>query len=62
MITLNPLPFEIETKSFMVMVSFFLFGLIFGLIICSKTIIKKSLENFGNRRAIKNLTKQVIKE
>jgi len=58
-INLYPLPFEIATKTFMVMIIFFLLGFIFAILICSKTIIKKSAENFGSRQKIKKLEKQI---
>jgi uncharacterized membrane protein YciS (DUF1049 family) len=58
-VNLYPLPFEIETKTFIVMISFFLLGFIFALLICSKTLIKKSAENFGSRQKIKKLEKQI---
>lgn len=58
-ITLYPLPFAIDTKVFVVMIGFFLIGLIFGILACSKTIIRKYFENFSNQRQIKKLKKQL---
>lgn len=56
-ISLYPLPFMLETKLFMIIIIFFLLGLFFGFAICSKAIVKKSLENFFNLRKIKKLQK-----
>lgn len=58
-ITLYPLPFEMQAPAFVLMTLFFVFGLIFGIIICSKTIVKKSFEGFSNRREIKKLQQQI---
>jgi hypothetical protein len=59
-IHLFPLPFEIETKIFMVMISFFLFGMFFGMLACSKSIFTRSVKSFQDKRKIKKLEKQVI--
>lgn len=58
-ITLYPLPFEMQTPAFVLMTLFFVFGVIMGVIICSKTIIKKSIESLSNQRQIKKLQKQI---
>jgi len=58
-LVLYPLPFEIETRMFMVMISFFLLGLFFGILLCSKNIIKRIFENFKSRRKIKKLERQM---
>jgi uncharacterized integral membrane protein len=58
-ITLYPLPFQMQAPAFVLMTLFFVFGLIFGVIICSKTIVKKSFESFSNRRQIKKLQQQI---
>jgi len=61
-VTLYPFPFEMQTPAFVLMTLFFVFGVIFGVIICSKTIIKKSFEGFSNRRQIKKLQQQIQKD
>lgn len=61
LIYLHPLPFEIETKVFVVMLSFFILGMLFGILSCSQTIIKTNLINFMNRRKIKKLEKEIVK-
>ena len=58
-ITLYPLPFEMQAPAFVVMTLFFVIGLIFGIIICSKAIIKKSFEGFSKSRQIKKLQEQI---
>lgn len=58
-VALYPAPFEIETKMFVVMISFFLVGLFFGILLCSKNIVKRMVENFKSRRKIKRLEKQI---
>jgi hypothetical protein len=44
------------------MISFFLFGFIFGILAVSKTLIRKYFENFSNQRQIKKLKKQLPEE
>lgn len=58
-IKLYPLPFEIETRIFIVMLAFFLLGLIFGILLCSKNIMQRIFENFKSRRKIKKLEQQI---
>ncbi len=60
-IHLHPLPFDAETRVFLVMIIFFLLGLFFGLLACSKSIIKRLVEKFKDRKTIKKLEKQVAK-
>jgi uncharacterized integral membrane protein len=60
-IKLYPLPFEIETKSFIIMISFFVCGMIFGVLSCSKSILGKSFEIIGNRQIIRKLKKKLTK-
>ncbi len=58
-ITLSPLPFEIEAPASILMILFFVLGVIFGMILCSKTIIKKTIKNLSGNRELKKLQKQV---
>ncbi|OFW80469.1 MAG: hypothetical protein A3D15_03550 [Alphaproteobacteria bacterium RIFCSPHIGHO2_02_FULL_40_34] len=60
-ITFHPLPFAIETRMFLIMIAFFLCGLIFGIIVCSKSIIGYVIEKFRSGKKIKNLEKQMSK-
>jgi uncharacterized membrane protein YciS (DUF1049 family) len=57
-----PLPYTIETRMFMVMIVCFLFGLLFGVLLCSKNLIKRIFENFQSRRKIKKLEEQIEKK
>lgn len=61
-IHLHPLPFEIQTRMFMVMIIFFLFGLSFGLLACSQNILHRMVSSFQDRRKIKQLEKKVSKD
>lgn len=60
-IHLYPLPFEIETRIFLVMISVFVLGMIFGLLACSQNLIKRAIERFKDRNKIKKLEKQISK-
>ncbi|MDX2083503.1 MAG: hypothetical protein SFV53_05920 [Rickettsiales bacterium] len=57
----NPLPFEIETRVFVVMIFFFLLGTFFGFLAFSKTMLNKSFTNFKDKIKIKKLQKQAAK-
>lgn len=57
----HPLPFEIETRVFVLMIFFFLFGMLFGFLAFSKNMIQKSISNFKDRLKIRKLEKQVAK-
>ncbi len=57
-IQLFPLPFEIQTRLFFVIITCFLLGLLFGAIIFSKTIFGHIITNFRNTRKIKSLEKK----
>jgi uncharacterized integral membrane protein len=63
-IELFPLPFEIETKVFLVMILTFLLGTLFGFLLYSQSLIIKTISNIKDRRRIKKLEKksQKIKE
>jgi len=43
---LAPLPFDIDTRMFMVLLSMFLIGMVFGLLILSYSIVGNSIRNF----------------
>ncbi len=58
-INTNPLPFEIQTRVFVVMISCFVFGLVFGILTCSPTIVQNFFKRLGDRNKIKKLEKQV---
>jgi uncharacterized membrane protein YciS (DUF1049 family) len=55
-----PLPFEIQTRLFLVIIFSFSFGLLFGAIVFSKNIFNHILTNFRNRRKIKALENKSI--
>lgn len=57
----SPLPFEIETRIFFVMLFFFLFGMLFGFFAFSKNMLQKSWTNLKNRLKIRKLEKQIAK-
>lgn len=61
-ISFFPLPIEIETKAFVIMIWFFLLGLSFGIIACSQSLIKKSISGFKNKNKIKKLEKQLVEK
>ena len=60
-IHIHPLPFEIETRVFLIMLFFFLFGMLFGFLAFSKNMIEKSITNFKDRWKIRKLEKQMVK-
>jgi uncharacterized membrane protein YciS (DUF1049 family) len=60
-IHLYPLPFNIETRMFVVMIGVFLLGLLFGILACSQSLIKRYISSFSDRNKIKKLEKQVTK-
>lgn len=54
----HPFPFEIETRIFLLMLFFFLFGMLFGFLAFSKNMIEKSISNFKDRWKIYRLEKK----
>jgi uncharacterized integral membrane protein len=60
-IHLYPLPFDVETRIFVVMIIVFLLGLLFGILSCSQSLIKRIFANLNDRRKIRKLEKQVTK-
>ncbi len=57
----HPLPFEIESRVYLVMLFFFLFGMSFGFLAFSKNMIAKTISNFKDRLKIKKLEKEIAK-
>ena len=57
----QPLPFEIEIRVFVLMIFFFLFGMLFGFLAFSKNMISGFLIRVKDRLKIKKLEKQVAK-
>ncbi len=53
----TPLNFDIETRMFLVIMAFFLAGVVLGALIISKSLFKKTVENAKNRQKIKKLEK-----
>lgn len=58
-INMQPLPFEVQTRVFVLMIFCFVMGLIFGLIFCSPVIIRNFFGKIANRHKIKNLENQL---
>lgn len=58
---LYPLPFELETRLFLLVIFFFLLGLVFGLIFCSQNILGRAIESLKDKYHIKKLENQVKK-
>lgn len=58
-IHLYPLPFEIETRAFIVMISCFILGLVFAILIFSKTLIKNLFYKFSANKKIKSLQDKI---
>jgi hypothetical protein len=53
-IHLDPFPFSIETRVFIVMIFFFLLGMAFGILLCSKTIISNAVNKIRLSHRVKN--------
>ncbi len=60
-ISLRPLPIEIETRIFVVMIFSFILGALFALLLCSKNFISSAFKHFSDQRKIKKLQKLNIK-
>ena len=58
-ISTHPLPFEIQTKVFVMMIVFFVFGLIFGVIACSPAIVQNFFKRLSDQYRISKLEKQI---
>ena len=58
-ISTHPLPFEIQTRVFVMMIVCFVLWLIFGIISCSPTIIQNFFKRLSDQRKIRKLEKQV---
>ena len=56
-----PLPFDIDTRVFIVMLMFFVFGMLFGILACSANLIGGFFKSFRDRCRIKKLEKEVAK-
>ena len=61
-INMQPLPFEIKTRVFVLMISCFSLGLFFGALVCSPSIIKNFFRKISDRQKIKKLEKQLGQE
>lgn len=53
-----PLPFDIEMRAFLIMILFFILGMLFGFLAFSENMIGKSISNFKDRRKVKKLEKK----
>ena len=56
-----PLPFDIDTRVFIVMLMFFVFGMLFGILACSANLIGSFFKNLRDRCKIKKLEKKISK-
>lgn len=61
-IHLYPLPFEVDTKIFMIMLAFFLLGILFGMLACSKSLLNSMFTGFKDKQKIKKLETQINKK
>ena len=59
---LSPLPFNIETKMFIILIVFFVLGMLFGFLSLSQNLIGKTMTNIFNRHKIKKLEQEIIKK
>lgn len=57
-ISANPLPFEIEISTFLVMIFFFVLGVFFGFLAFSTNMFGKSFRHFKDRLKIRKLQKE----
>jgi uncharacterized membrane protein YciS (DUF1049 family) len=53
------MPFEIETRAFIVMIGCFILGLVFAVLIFSKTLIKNLFYKFSTNKKIKSLQDKI---
>ena len=61
-LSLNPLPYEIEIRLFLLIISFFLIGVILGFVMLSKSFIAVKISNFIKSRKVQKLTKETKKD
>ena len=61
-IKLFPFPFEVESRIFVVVASFFILGYIFAMIIYSKNLLNTNLRSLLAKKTIKKSTKKTIKK
>ncbi|MBP7710534.1 MAG: DUF1049 domain-containing protein [Rickettsiales bacterium] len=59
---LFPLPIEIDTRVFMLIFFFFLLGMFFGMLACSKSLLTRIFTGFKDKQKIKNLEKEIAKK
>jgi flagellar biosynthesis protein FlhB len=58
-IHLYPLPFEIQTKIFLVILISFILGIFFGFFLFSKKLVQKTFSNFISNHKIKKLEEKL---
>ncbi|MFM6972303.1 MAG: LapA family protein [Alphaproteobacteria bacterium] len=59
-INFNPLPFDsIETRLFVLMLFFYILGLITAILIYSNSLIKSAIRNLKQKRQINKLQQQI---
>ena len=57
-----PLPFDLETKTFLVIILFFILGMFFGILACTQNIISRRIKSFKDHHKINQLEKQIQKK
>jgi len=58
-LSLNPLPYEIEIKLFLLIALSVLIGLIGGFLLLSKSLLYSKIKNFINDKKVKKLQKEM---
>jgi uncharacterized membrane protein YciS (DUF1049 family) len=58
-ISFSPLPYKIETRIFLVMIFFFVFGMLFGFLAFSRNMLSNAISGFRTKRQLRKLEKQV---
>lgn len=61
-ISFSPLPYNIETRVFLLMIFFFLLGMFFGFLAFSQNMLSNFVAGFKTKKHIKKLEKQVAKK
>ncbi|MDA0902383.1 MAG: lipopolysaccharide assembly protein LapA domain-containing protein [Proteobacteria bacterium] len=57
-LSLNPLPFEIQTKLFLLLILFFLIGVVVGFLTLSKRLVSSKMHSMISDRKLAKLEKE----
>lgn len=60
-ISLNPLPYQMEIKLFLLVIIFFLIGVLTGFLTLSKSLIGSKINNIINSRKVEKLQNKISK-